>query len=521
MEEYFRHFSNKFSKKMEEYATDKVFKDSRYLFVWREGKEKVGYCTHCGQISGVSRGYKHNDEGFCPSCQTKCIVKANGIKRGKMRDYAYFVFYEKSVIDPNVVVAYGIEAIRDYREPYHNVKTEYHVEAMYYFEMGNSIMFLKEWDKGVFAFKQHKTVFSLFSRKDNYSWWSQRRTRMYIGYSRESLERAVIGTPFQYSCYSSYIGEPYGEDMVKYLGLYSQYPCFEYLTKIGMEEVVKAKLNGNQTYSAIYWRGKTLPKVLRLPKNVINDIRKEKIFATPMTLRTMQLLAKERNGGKMPYEALKDMEHDYGYCFNDLLKLVRYTSLKKALTYIHKQFIKGKRHYERPAAVVTTWRDYISECEKLRRDISIESNLFPSNLYQAHQNNIMQIKEKEDAGLNRKIAVRLKKLVKKYSFTTEELFIRPAQSSLELIAEGNYLNHCVSRYAKQYAAGATDILFIRKTTEPDKPYYTLEICKDKIIQVRGMKNCPATEEVKALMKAFEEERLHKKPKKEVMIMIPA
>lgn len=505
-QEYLAHCPGKFTKQMEEYTVNEVFLESRYLFIWREGKDKVGYCTHCGEISGVCNGYRHNEAGVCPKCQSQVVIKNDKFKRGKIVDYAYFVFYEKSVINPKIIVAYGIEAFRDYRETYHDVQTKYRIEALYYFEIGNSTMFID----GYTGFNQHKTVFSLFSRKQDNGSWTQRMKRIYIGYSKQSLERAVIGTPFQYSCYSSY---DYGqEDMVKFMSLYSQYPCIEYLTKMGMEDIVKAKLSGQQTYGVIYWRGKTLPKVLRLSKTIIKGVQKEKLHVTPILLKILQTLVK--NGEKIPYHALKDINGSFsGYHFDELLKLIKYSSLSEIILYSSKQFNKDKKHYITIASAITTWRDYLEDCIKLKRDLNIDQMLYPSNLNEEHQKTISLIRQKEDAPLNKKIAVRVKKELIKYRFETEELFIRPAESTMELITEGNALHHCVGNYAKTYATGNTNIFFIRKVAEPDKSYFTLEFLKDKILQVRGFKNCVPSEDVSAFIDTFKEQKLTKKKAK--------
>ena len=51
---------------------------------------------------------------------------------------------------------------------------------------------------------------------------------------------------------------------------------------------------------------------------------------------------------------------------------------------------------------------------------------------------------------------------------------RPARKLIELIDEGNALNHCVGSYVDSYANGRTDILFLRRAEEPDKPWRTIE-----------------------------------------------
>lgn len=44
---------------------------------------------------------------------------------------------------------------------------------------------------------------------------------------------------------------------------------------------------------------------------------------------------------------------------------------------------------------------------------------------------------------------------------------------------------------------------VRKSTEPDKPYFTMEWNNNHIIQCRGSHNCGMPPEVEAFVKAFE------------------
>ena len=69
------------------------------------------------------------------------------------------------------------------------------------------------------------------------------------------------------------------------------------------------------------------------------------------------------------------------------------------------------------------------------------------------------------------------------------LLIRPVASRLELVREGDLLEHCVATYAERLKREDSYILLIRKTDEPDKPYFTLNLSPDgKIIQCHGYKN---------------------------------
>lgn len=88
--------------------------------------------------------------------------------------------------------------------------------------------------------------------------------------------------------------------------------------------------------------------------------------------------------------------------------------------------------------------------------------------------------------------------LKQYSFAWGGLLIRPCKTQAELTAEGEKLNHCVGGYAKAVAKGEKAIFFIRKETEPNKPWYTLELDEKKlrVVQNRGEKNCERTEAVR-------------------------
>ena len=82
------------------------------------------------------------------------------------------------------------------------------------------------------------------------------------------------------------------------------------------------------------------------------------------------------------------------------------------------------------------------------------------------------------------------------------MIVQPKQLS-DIAYEGKALSHCVGGYAERHAKGALSIMFIRKKSEPDKPYYTMEVSADgKIVQVRGKRNIAPGEDVDALIKDY-------------------
>lgn len=78
--------------------------------------------------------------------------------------------------------------------------------------------------------------------------------------------------------------------------------------------------------------------------------------------------------------------------------------------------------------------------------------------------------------------------LKKLSWAADGLLIRPPADAGELVAEGKALNHCVGRYVDRMARGETVILLIRRASEPDRPYYTLEWRGGRVIQCQTKNN---------------------------------
>ncbi|MDF2790464.1 MAG: hypothetical protein K0S80_3565 [Neobacillus sp.] len=504
-EEILSHFSTEISNGIVDYAIDEPFKSSRYIFTWKKGNQQYGFCTHCNSEYKTFE-LKHKSRFICPECQSECKVQASGVSRKYMVDEVYFVYYEKSVINPDAITARGIYAIRDYRFDFRSVDTMFQTKALYIFEQGNGRMVHRP-----YVYFSHTEGMAYVS-----GWNSKKNVRSEINSSMAnkpsycsytSIREAVKNTPFQYSTWESYLTG----DMVQFFDLYSKYPCIEYLTKIGMRDMVDAKLYGHKTYGAINWNGKTLQKVLRLSKQDLKEISNVKISIGPLALRLFQISKKDRSN--LSLNEIYEIVQGYGSQFEDLQIVLKHTTLGKTNNYIKKQLRNDskKKIYFHEFQVLQMWRDYIKDCNRLGMDLSQDIVLFPSNLHRAHQNTIKQVKIKEDAELTKKIRLRLK-FLQNFCYEYSGIMIRPAADSKELIEEGKALHHCVGTYANRYAKGETNLFVIRKVDEPDKPFFTMEIKDNLIVQTRGLKNCSPTKEVQTFIDAFTVEKLTDKPK---------
>nr|WP_255548986.1 PcfJ domain-containing protein [Fictibacillus sp. 18YEL24] len=276
-----------------------------------------------------------------------------------------------------------------------------------------------------------------------------------------------------------------------------------------MQDIVQTKLDGRKTFGAINWRGKTIEKVLRLTKSELKDLRKNNISLKVETLHCYQV--HKKNGIKITFEEAELLNDITGWRFDDFKKLLKYASFEKLSRYFLKQLRNHKKHFSASYSVLISLQDYIKDCIDLGMDISQEHVLLPNNLHAAHQKTIRQVKIKADHTLNKKIEKRIMEL-QRLSFRYSGMIIRPAVSSIELFDEGKALNHCVGRYAEDYANGKTNLFVIRKTEDPEKPFFTLELRQNQITQVYGKDNSQPTKEVKAFVEAFKSHKLIKKPK---------
>lgn len=73
----------------------------------------------------------------------------------------------------------------------------------------------------------------------------------------------------------------------------------------------------------------------------------------------------------------------------------------------------------------------------------------------------------------------------------------------DLVTEGNALHHCVASYANRVANRECIILFLRQCSDESIPYYTIEVCGGKAVQVRSTGNCDMTPEIREFIATWE------------------
>ncbi|MGN7760481.1 PcfJ domain-containing protein [Paenibacillus sp. 22594] len=497
--EFHEHFPDDIEPKLRDYITNQVMDWSRYLITNREGRKQWAHCTSCGEEFPPDKTLKHGTREVCVHCGQEGKVLASGRGRKRLFDTAYLLWYERSQADPDALIARGFYCSRDYTGDYRRTRTEVKQIARYLFR----------WGKG--GIKMHRPYWR------GEEWYSQKSVtsetrgsmRQVMSYHMpaDEIAKVVKGTPWQYCTWDKY----HYNDYVEVFELTSRYQCIEFLTKAGFNSFVSQKLCGGSTYGAINWLGKTPAKVLRLSNVEIKELAKKDSISL-QTLRSYQVTKAE--GLNFSYEeaqAISDLVDprvaaEFRGALHTLKGRLSSGDLKR---YILKQMRKNRTSFYNARAVLINYRDYLGECEKLGLDITRPGVYLPNNLHEAHRSTTKRVQAIANQQYQENVRKRKEEL-EKMRFQYKELILFPAPSTNALVNEGKVLEHCVADYARDYARGTTDLFFVRRKSDPDKPFYTLEVQNEEVRQCRGFDNCDMTPEVEEFIERFKKDKLAKK-----------
>lgn len=354
---------------------------------------------------------------------------------------------------------------------------------------------LKKWIKetvryairGTYCAKWQKeskeSFYYMYERYDLELWTKWKGTEIYDNayyFCPYGIEDVLKGTRMEYANILEHLGRK--ENQIKYLMNFAMYPVMEFLDKAGYSLLVKQKSDrlSKETRYAIRWQRKKLKECFKFPLYWLKLKEPEKYSMED--IQRMNVFHEIR-----PQATQKEVEQvvNTHIHVDDMKILLRYMNMDKLGKYLEKQEeIRGKKDFwDSFYETSRMYRDYIEECQTLELDLNDKQVLFPKNLKQAHERTMAQINFEKNKADQEKFQKAVEKM-EQYTWEWSGLLIRPARQQEELRKEGAELHHCVAGYCKRIADQKTMVFFIRKTEEPDKPYFTLELQNKKVIQCR-------------------------------------
>lgn len=429
-----------------EWANHNLF--PRYIFF--DSKHATeGFCTECEQMVDLMDEPQHRKRTICPVCGEATMV-GSWYGRKWMRQHATCLViqpWEKGLLLRECGCWSDYESGRF--EPH------WYQDDITIFESGRYI------------------------RETNYTWqgWKRVQSLKRNAGSRLVMFDDLTGTEFENCPVRTFINT-IGYHPAKFIRLYQRHPNVEHLVREHLEEVVKDILSGVR---GINWKGRRPRDMLGLTKPEVKAV-----FSARLSLRAVNLYKR--------YPGTFDLWED-----RNLLRSItggflgwvqNEPDVMKALRYVQRCMRQGVREYN-VYHMLTDTRRMLAQ---LGHEMT-EHNLWPRNLQETHDKAAAEIKAIERAKTAREwekeqgIWDRIAEKLSPLCWEDAGMLIRPVSSRMELVREGDMLDHCVASYAERLKREESYILLIRRTDKPDTPYFTLNLSKSgSIIQCHGYKN---------------------------------
>ncbi|WP_297634722.1 PcfJ domain-containing protein [uncultured Clostridium sp.] len=523
--EQFKHIDITVTEEIKEYTNDIVLDNKEYLVVEKVKikapnictimkkniEYQVAHCTKCHTEYEIDHEVIHNEKTLCKECGAVVTIKLKRYGRKGLKYSGLVYSFEKSKISNKHIVCKAYRIVRDGYENYQDVKTEYNFEAGYVFGPNFSKMYVRNY-KG--EIQKRASIFNV-AKIMGYSSYGC----FYGGYDEyvdwNSYERAIKGTIYEGANIEKVNEIAKYENMdiaLKILSACSLNPMMESMAKIELIALLKGFVKKEINIKNLNWRKKSIPEILDLDKNELREFRKLKDKSAEALILFKKIRKRKCN---LTIEEMDNLIREISCVMYKVDSILDIVNIGTWWRYINKQY-KKYEDYETLKEVAVAFVDYIDELKVLKQDINNKTVIYPKNLKESHIKTTVQIKINNDPSINEKIKKRVKEL-ENYKFEYKNLEIRAIKDMYEIIREGKELAHCVGRYAVDHAKKKTTILVVRRKENIEKPYYTVEVRKDEVIQCQGKAHCTPTEEVKEFMEIFKKEKLGNVKNKRVKV----
>lgn len=305
------------------------------------------------------------------------------------------------------------------------------------------------------------------------------------------------GTTLENSKLDKYLKSSKETYPITYLRVFQKHKNIENLIMQGAGNYVSDCINKrNRKYysnqfptdiEGIKWMENSPSKMVGLNKTEFKVFVKDK-----WEYRDLEFYNRAKFKGITP-EMIKDCRKEDYYQVEKLFDCRYEDNIPRVIRYLKKQRIMCCDNDISVQYLI----DYWEMKEKIGESVKDLRERYPQKIVNAHDEVMRRQRYKADEKLIKLFEDRYDELLK-YSYDDSNLMIVPARNEHEMYLEGAILHHCVHRYSKDHATGRTAIFFIRHCSEPEKPYFTLELDEKniKVQQNRGKGNCARTDEVK-------------------------
>lgn len=478
-----------------EYIRHTVLPEDRTL-IYQKGNTR-GICYCCGRVVRASRvRFRQNEMVKCPDCGQTVFCYLNTSDQFKTEYVGNLAAIQKGK-DGQTLFIRQWHIVRDPTAMWRDIPGQLKEICRYAIRGNHAAKWQLEAKEAAFMnvyrydLKKWERVFNLSEIYDG----------TYSFYCPDNWKSILSGTSLQYCSLQDYIGsKDYRRNPIRFLMDWGRYPMVEKFWKAGYTNLVHERVEypSKEYRDTVYWGRTSIRDSIRFPMRLLKIHEPER-----WTLADMQKVSElwqESCGGKITEKDIPDMARAM-VAVEHIRDALGHASVHKILKYIGRRVEAEWDRWEKEKSAYAgrrpespgTYRDYLKDCVKLHLNLDDPEVLFPKNLDAAHARTIAQVKYKENQ-INREAFSKEVQRLQWMAWEHDGLLIRLPVDGAELIAEGKFLHHCVGGYVDRMANGKTTILLIRRLSDPDTPFYTLEWLNGRVQQCRTLRNASYTED---------------------------
>ena len=279
-------------------------------------------------------------------------------------------------------------------------------------------------------------------------------------------------------------------DPEEYLIAYEKRPYIEKFVKAGLSRLAKEHVKGRHKYGCddvpLSIQESSLTKLLGIDGQKLKRLRKNN--GGSGFLNWLQY--EKASGKEIPDRTISWL------CREEITPSdLKFSREKMSISQIHNYLARQRstEHMSGPN-VINTWADYLSMAKGLHMNTDDEIIYRVRDLKRRH-NELVQSCQKYGTSMTIRVGKILNEyphideicqsLKEKYEYSDEEYMIVAPTGVEDIILEVNALTHCIAnsdRYWDRIENRESYILFLRKSTDPTKAFYTLDIEPDGTIR---------------------------------------
>lgn len=463
---------------------DKVGIPQNFMFYnYKKRGAKTGYCTYCGKDVSLKVMPRHNKPGRCPRCRHKITYKAVGRLGWHLDTEQVCIYLIQNRPDGFVVREFW--ASRRYRKE--NYKTPEVSCAEHWRVIYDPNMAVRTYFWG--NYKQLCTRW--IAGEPTYSWMGYNSIYCYHGcedgrvYGR-NLPHLAKGILKRTGLTDWIYAHGFMANPDKYMSLYRKIPQFEQIWKANLPKLTEECWSNYRCMDGLIKEphSSNLTKALGIDKQELGRLRQHNGGCF-----LLQWLQWEKQSGKSVSDEVLQWFHTHKISATQLDFIWDKMNPVQVYHYLQRQ---SDSSHESIRQVIITWQDYLAMAERFHLDVSNEIVFRTSKLRQRHNELVLRCKQIDKQAQAADILKKFpevdhvcQSIKAKYEYANEEYAIVAPTGALDIIVEGDMLDHCLrgnDRYWDRIETHESYILFLRRTSAPDTPYYTLEVEPDGTVR---------------------------------------